>query len=68
MKTLRVLLYSLIMGITSSQAIAGDNLMSTQETSVKRPATDDECDPSNWSSNPDIDYSVCEEGRFWRDQ
>lgn len=64
MKTLRVLLYTLVMGIFSSHAIAAENPTMNQQTSAKRPATDDECDPSNWSSNPDIDYSVCEESRY----
>lgn len=66
MKTLRILLYSLIMGLFSSHAMAADNSVASQQASAKRPATDDECDPSNWSSNPDIDFSMCEENNHSR--
>lgn len=60
MKTLRILLYTFIMGLFSSQAMA-DTVPAADQTTAKRPATDDECDPSNWSSNADINYAICEE-------
>jgi hypothetical protein len=31
---------------------------------VKRPPTSEDCDPSNWTIKPDVDYSLCEEGRI----
>lgn len=60
MKTLRILLYTFIMGLFSSQAMA-DTMPSADQTTAKRPVTDDECDPSNWSSNADITYSFNED-------
>lgn len=31
-------------------------------STTKRPATVNECDPSNWTIDPNVDYSYCEEG------
>ncbi len=33
-----------------------------QDPHPKRPATAEECDPSSWVTDPDVDYSFCEEG------
>jgi hypothetical protein len=51
----------LIRAVVCAMLFAGFQATQAQNAPPTRPATDEECDPSRWTIDPEVDYSICEE-------